>query len=202
MVPSGRLRQRRLLTWIGYLSLLALIAAAGLDRWGRFGYAGDDWAQFDRRAVVMDEVVDGDTFVAHLAGAASARITVRLLGVDAPDLLTSHWSTEAQRYLTARLVNREVILRLDGTQTRDPDAHLLALVYVTDGDCLNVDIVRDGQAYADRRVKHAMRSPLEQAERDARAKKRGMWRDLRDEDQPQWRREWLQTLRNKAKDAS
>jgi len=179
----------------GYLLLLALVAAAGLDRWGRFGYAGDDWQHFNGRAVAADEIIDGDTFVGHVAAAPNDRVTVRLLGVDAPDPPSSHWSAEATKYLTARLASREVVLRLDGTQTRDSDGRLLALVYVTDGDCLNVDIVRDGQAYADRRVKHAMRSPVEQAEKDARAKKRGLWRDVRDEDQPAWRLEWIRTFR-------
>jgi endonuclease YncB( thermonuclease family) len=177
----------------GYVVLLALVAAVALDRSGRFGYRGDDWARFNQRAARAVEILDGDTFVASVPG-SDDRVTVRLLGVDAPDPPSQHWSEQATKYLTARLANRSVTLRLEGTQTRDADGHLLAYVYVTDGDCLNADIVRDGQAYSDRRVKHSLRSPLEQAERDARAKGRGLWQDVTDDQQPEWRREWLRSL--------
>jgi endonuclease YncB( thermonuclease family) len=194
MVTAARLRRRRLASIAGYILLLALVAAAGLDRFGHFGYRGDDWSRFDRRSARSIDVLDGDTFIAAAHG-TDERVTVRLLGVDAPELPTSHWSDQAKTYLSARLADRDVILRLDGTQTRDAaDGHLLAMVYITDGDCLNVDIVRDGQAFVDRRVRQTMRSPMEQAERDARTKQRGMWREMTDEQMPAWRRQWLRSL--------
>ena len=176
--------RRRVRITIGVLlALAAMIVIA--DRAGAFGYRGDDYRRFDRLRVRMIEVIDGDTFIA-----SDDVGPVQLLGVDAP---TEHWSREAKTYLEARLKNRDVTLKLDGTQTRNDAGDLLAYVYITDNDCLNVDIVRDAQAFADRRIKHTLRSAMEVAENEARKKRRGMWRELGDDQQPTWRQEWLRS---------
>jgi endonuclease YncB( thermonuclease family) len=159
------------------------------DRAGAFGYRGDDYAQFDRIGVTASTIANGDTFIVSGVG------EVHLLGVDAS---AAHWSDQANKYLEARLKDRTVTLKLDGTQTRDERHRLQAYVYVTDNDCLNVDIVRDGQAFADRRFKHTLKSTMEQSENDARKKKRGMWRAMTDERQPAWRQQWLRSRRPKA----
>jgi endonuclease YncB( thermonuclease family) len=174
------------------VSVFALILAVAIaERAGAFGYRGDDYANFDRQTLLAAKVIDGDSFLIPRLGYAE---TVHLLGVDAP---TSHWSAEAKSYLEARLKGRMVTLKLDGTQTRDSQGRLLAYVYITDGDCLNVDIVRDAQAFADRRIKHTLRGSIELVENEARKKKRGMWKDLTDDQQPAWRIDWLRSLRHK-----
>jgi endonuclease YncB( thermonuclease family) len=156
-----RLLRRRRLRFVAY-SLLALIALTSLsDRAGVFGYSGDDFSRFNHRAFPVLDVIDADTF---RIVADDKPATVHLLGVDAPGPSSSHWSAESLRYTTARLKDRSITLRLDGTQTRDASGDLLAYVFVTDGDNLNADIIRDGQAYADRRVRHAFHSAFEQAE--------------------------------------
>jgi endonuclease YncB( thermonuclease family) len=60
---------------------------------------------------------------------------------------------------------------------------------------LNFDMIRDAQAFADRRVKCSMLGHFEQAENEARKKKRGIWKDLTEDQMPPWRREWLKTWR-------
>jgi endonuclease YncB( thermonuclease family) len=75
---------------------------------------------------------------------------------------------------------------------------LLAYVYLSDLDCLNLDMVRDGRAYADRRYRHTFRPQFELAEAEARKKQRGLWKDLTEEQIPPWRREWLQRSRQRA----
>ena len=80
---------------------------------------------------------------------------------------------------------------MDATQTRDPAGHLLAYVYFTDTDLINLDIVHDGQAFADRRVTHSLHQQIEQAENEARKKQRGMWKEMKWNDQPEWRQEWV-----------
>lgn len=54
-----------------------------------------------------------------------------------------------------------------------------------------IDAVRNACAVA---PEHGVRSPLEQAERDARAKGRGLWQEITDDQQPAWRRQWLRSL--------
>ncbi|MBC8108558.1 MAG: thermonuclease family protein [Anaerolineae bacterium] len=191
-----RLKTRRRMHVIGWSVAALIVATAIAERAGAFGYRGDDWSRYNQKRVTATEVLGGDTFTATLHANPQNVVTIRLLGVDAPDGPHSHWYDEAKKYTQARLANRSVVLRLDGTQTRDDQDRLLAYVYITDNDCLNVDIVRDAQAFADRRIKHTMRSAIEQVENDARKKKRGMWKNLTDDQQPAWRQDWLRKLRS------
>lgn len=187
------LRRRRLRTFA--YSIVALILIASLsDRAGVFGYSGDDYTRFNHRAFPVLGVQSGNTFRIL---ADNHPITVHLLGVDAADSPTDHWFAESLRYTTARLKDRTITLRLDGTQTRDDSGNLLAYVFITDADNLNADVIRDAQAYADRRVKHTFHAAFEQAENEARKKRRGLWRELTDEQQPAWRRAWLESVRQR-----
>src|SRR5688572_16657932 len=156
--------KRRTVRIVAWTAVAVIVSLVVLDRAGAFGYRGDDWSRFNQRPVRAVEVLDGETFRAELENGEAVQI--RLLGVDAPELPDAHWSAEAKKYTEARLANRAVTLRLDGTQTRDDAGNLLAYVFILDTDCLNVDIVRDAQAFADRRIKHTLRSPIETAETD------------------------------------
>ncbi len=118
---------------------------------------------------------------------------MHLLGVDAPELPGDYWADHAARYTAGRTADRTVTLHLDPIGWRNDRSELLAYVFITDADNLNLDLVHDGQAYADRRVNHSFHAPFEAAEKEAREKKRGMWKSLTDDQQPAWRREWLKT---------
>ena len=124
---------------------------------------------------------------------AATDLRVRLLGVDAPDA-GMVGEVEATAYTRARLKDKPVTLRLEPTQTRNDEHELLAYVFLSDNDNLNLDLIRDGKAYADRRIKHTLASPFEQAETEARKKSRGLWDGLRTEDQPAWRQAWLKAF--------
>lgn len=168
-----------------------------MDQFGAFGGTGNDWAVFDRQTFVVESVLDGETVQIRRDGAT---VVVRLIGIDAPDRSmpdnrpADHWAERSRAYLRARCEGKPVILKLDQTQTRDRDGQLLAYVYSSDSDMLNQDIVRDGQAYADRRIRHTFRPQLEMAENEARKKKRGLWKDVTEEQMPKWRREWLRQM--------
>ena len=182
------LRRRRVLR-IGIIALLVLIVCVILiDHAGGFGFAGNDWSHFHQKSVHVAKVVSADQFVLD-----NGR-TVQLLGVT-PAL--NDGAERGKTYLAKRLEGKDVTLRLEATQTRNSSGHLLAYVYFTDSDLINLDIVHDGQAFADRRVKHSLRQQIEQAENDARKKKRGMWKDLAWDDQPPWRQEWVKGLARK-----
>ena len=191
MLLVRRLRYRR----IAFTFLALLLASVIIGRtWGR---AGDDWASYDRRSFIVSRVIDGDTLdVAPAAGAKPTR--VRLLGVDAPEMHTDagaeHWADAATRYASARSSGKLVTLKLEPTQTRDRYGRLLAYVYLSDAESLNLALVRDGQAYADRRFKHTMRFQFEQAETAARKKGTGLWKDVRPDAMPAWRQRWLKDV--------
>ena len=190
----GRRRRVRRATLAG-LVLLGLSAV--LDRAGVFRYAGDDWRAFDQKTFVVTHVADGDTITVRPAG-GGAETRVRMLGIDAPELRPrddegrpDFWAKESRRYTEGRARGRTVTLRLEQTETRDRYKRLLAYVYVSDSACLNLDLVRDGHAYADRRFSHSMRPQFERAENEARKARRGLWKDVADEQMPPWRRDWL-----------
>ncbi len=187
--PHSTITRRRRITSTVWAIALMSAALSIADHLNAFGHGADDWTRFDHRAVRLVDAIDGDSITASTGDGSVVR--VRLLGVDAPDPPAMHWAPEALKYTRARLTGRDVILRLDGTQTRDADGALRAYLYITPGDCLNADLVRDGAAYADRREHHAFAAAFEQLERDARSHKRGLWHDLRDNDQPAWRQTWL-----------
>ena len=186
------LRRRQRFRLAGAVLAVVVAATALLDRLGAFGHAGDDWGRFDGQSFVVDRVIDGDTL--DLRGGTR----VRLIGVDAPEFHhdqpergPDHWAERARNYLAARADDKPVTVRLDGTQTRDRYGRLLAYLYLSDNDPLNLALVRDGQAYADRRFRHAMTGPFEQAENAARSKGTGLWKDVREAQMPPWRQRWL-----------
>jgi endonuclease YncB( thermonuclease family) len=149
----------------------------------------DDWAAFDRRRVHVVQVVSGDTLLIQ-SGNATGEIRVRLVGVAAPQG-TEHWARESQQALARRLDGRDALLRLETTQTRSADGAVLAYVRLTDLDGVNLEMIRDGEAYVDPRVAHSLKNQFEQAESDARKKRRGLWKSLTDEQMPDWRQKWL-----------
>lgn len=144
--------------------------------------------------VYVERVIDGDTIVIRTD---SGHQRVRLRGIDAPEIdPPAFWGENAKRYLEARIGKRPIILKFDPPQTHDSDGRLLAFVYVNDTECVNLSLVRDGQAFADRRYDSYLRSQLEQAETQARKKGTGLWKSITDSQQPAWRREWI--ARNRA----
>jgi endonuclease YncB( thermonuclease family) len=188
----GWIQWRRILRWGLFCALLLVGASVSFDHVGAFGYAGSDARRFDHKSVIVTRAIDGDTICVRVPD-ESTETTVHLLGVDAPDLLDAHWAVNAANYTAARTKDRSVTLRLDPIGWRNDRRELLAYVFITDADNLNLDLVHDGQAYADRRTGHSLHASFEEAEKDARAKKRGLWKELKDEEQPAWRREWLKT---------
>ncbi|MGH7178401.1 MAG: thermonuclease family protein, partial [Tepidisphaeraceae bacterium] len=139
MIESSLKNRARIRRWTTVV-LTAICAASIADRTGLFAYTGDDWRRFDHRQFRVDSVTTADTVIVGTT-------TVRLLGVVAP-AEDSKRSASALTYTVARLRNRTVTLRLDPVQTRSAQRELLAYCYITDSDCLNADMIRDGHAYA------------------------------------------------------
>lgn len=194
-VRLARWRRGRRLAW---LALFVLAASVLVGYAGVFGYGGDDWARFDRRRFRVVHVVAGDTLVVRPADGPSdaPKVTVRLAGVAAP-AAGEHWAAESRLGLAARAEGKDVTFRLEATQTRAADGTLLAHAYAADADHLNLSLVRDGHAYADRRQPHAWQQQFEAAETDARLKRRGLWQAVAEPQMPPWRREWLAAQRQR-----
>jgi micrococcal nuclease len=180
---------------IGGVLLLGLTVV--LSHAGLLGRGTDDWSQLDRRPVHVIRVLNGDTLLVR--SPLGEELPVRLVGVAAPEE-GSYGSAEARQALSSRAEGKDVLLRLEPTQTRDAGGAVLALVYPADADDLNIDLIREGYAYAERRHSCSMQPQFEQAESEARQRKRGLWRGMTDEWMPGWRREWLEAQREKKRD--
>lgn len=150
--------------------------------------------ELDGRAAHVSRVLDGDTFEIFDRG---RKERVRLVGVDCPKSghngsPDAYWGPQATQYTRTRCEGKDVVLKFNGTETRDRSGRLLAIVYLSDTETLNLAVVRDGQAYVDRRFTSLVRPALARAEADARKAGRGLWQSVRDDQQPAWRQKWLQ----------
>jgi endonuclease YncB( thermonuclease family) len=143
---------------------------------------GDDWARFDGREFVVQSVDANDTLT--LASSAGKLQVVHLLGV-AP-LETQGISPAAKQ-----LAGKAITVKLDTTQTRDAGGRLLAYAFLNDRELINADLVRGGDAFADRREPYLLHGILDEAEADARKKRRGLWQMITEAQMPEWRKQWL-----------
>lgn len=186
-----RRKIRRILT----AALLLIGVAALVDHLGVFGDHGDDQGWYDRKSGVVLRVIDGDSAVVSVD---SHEVLIQLLGVDAPEMnfgdqqTEQYWSTQARDYLLERIGKKTILLKLDPPRMRDRFGRLLVYAYLSDTDNVNLAMIRDGYAYADRREKHTLESQFESAEADARQRRRGLWPNVTVQQMPQWRKDWLE----------
>ncbi len=133
--------------------------------------AADQWVE--GRVV---HVNDGDTAVVDVAGRS---LRVRFYGVDAPERANRDWpaqpySRKATAFMHALIDGRHVRVRLTGERTH---AREVGEIFV-DGRSASQDIVGVGLAWWN--TKFAPRDrELQRLEADARAARRGLWRDPR-----------------------
>lgn len=130
-------------------------------------------------------VVDGDTVVVEIrrpSGGLKSRETVRLIGVDAPELgrgsrPADPGGPESAAAARALLKGREVLLSFD-RELRDRYGRVLAYLYTPEGDCLNLTLVRTGAARALLKYPFAFSAAFAAAEREARADRIGIFSEL------------------------
>jgi micrococcal nuclease len=188
-----RRRRRVVLTTIVSLVLLAAFSAG--SHLGCIPHRGGDWKHFDREDVNVVRVVDGDTL--RVRDRSGRETAIRLIGIDAPEMRSpddvgpQFFAREATDYAARRVAGQRVLVRLDGTRSRDRYDRLLAYVWISDTESLNHALVRDGYAYADRRFRHTYAALYEQTENEARKKRRGLWKDVTPAQMPAWRQKWL-----------
>lgn len=141
----------------------------------------DKSGRLDREKSLLrvTRVIDGDTF--QVDDGTGKRMTVRLIGIDAPETRRTrlkdvgYYGEEAKAYLTRLIVDKNVRLEFD-VDSFDHYRRALAYVFLENGTFLNAKLVKEGYAtvmtvppnvrYADEFVKLA---------RKARKKKRGLW---------------------------
>jgi micrococcal nuclease len=147
----------------------------------------------ERVSVEVTNVVDGDTIDVRLPDGSED--TVRLLGIDTPEVYADNNPTEFEgvpdsdagsaclrdagedsaAYATERLETGNVTLVFDPTANRRGGYGRLLAYVIVDGRNLNYDLVATGHARV-YDTDFAFRDSFDAAERHARDQQRGLWR--------------------------
>ena len=193
--PQRRLRY-------GGRKLLVLLLAAALvggvhvaDRFGVFGRARTpDHEKYNGKVFRVVHVVDGDTLDVEIRDEVRRKpaTRIRLWGVDTPETVDprkpkpDHFGPEASAFTKDLANDANVRLELDPVSTRDKYERLLAYVILPDGRMLNRVLVEEGYAYADPRFPHKYKREFEKLMKQAKTAGRGLWKDVRPEDLPDY----------------
>ncbi|MBN2021046.1 MAG: thermonuclease family protein [Sedimentisphaerales bacterium] len=152
-----------------------------------------DIQKYDGRQFTVVKVIDGDTLDIDIPDANYNHTRVRLWGVDTPETKNPRtgpmfFGKEAAEFSTTKALNKKVVVYLekDGN-TRDKYNRLLAYVQLPDGTYLNERLLTEGCAYADVRFKHSFYNKYRQLETLARSQKKGLWRNITEDQMPRWR---------------
>jgi micrococcal nuclease len=76
----------------------------------------------------------------------------------------------------------------ENTKPRDKYGRLLAYIKLADGKILNEELISTGFAYADTRFKHPHLERYIELEQTARKEKKGLWRNVKPDQMPKWKR--------------
>jgi micrococcal nuclease len=125
------------------------------------------------------EVIDGDTIKVDIAGKIE---TVRLIGMDTPEIANPHSSREdyfgpeAAQYAKQLLENQSVYLIPDPMQSnRDKYDRLLRYVFLEDGTLINAKLVAEGYAYNYIYEPFQFMKQFDYLEKQAKEKQLGLW---------------------------
>jgi hypothetical protein len=157
-------RRRRLGRWGFYGVLIALFAAIFSEHLGCFGWQGSDHSRFDQKSFVIEAVTRHGTL---LLVADPVCVEAKMLGLN---------DETVQPQACAAYLGRKVVIKLEPLQTRDLHGRLLAYLYLDEHTVLNVELVRQGAATADRSIPHSLRAVIDGAESDAKRRRRGVWK--------------------------
>lgn len=111
------------------------------------------FAQFTIPDIKVEYVIDGDTFIAFVNG---KKERIRMKCIDSPEIKQTFTSfdgikqeigVEARKYL-GRILSKSDVINLKCSDGRDKYGRLTCDVFDGKGDSLNLQMVKDGYAYA------------------------------------------------------
>jgi len=127
------------------------------------------------------KVIDGDTIKVNIGGEVE---TVRLIGVDTPEIPNPHSSRqdcfgpEAAQYAKQLLENQPVYLILDPMQSnRDKYNRLLRYIFLEDGTLINAKLIKEGYAFNYIYEPFQFMKQFDYLEKQAKENRLGLWSD-------------------------
>lgn len=174
------MRRRKALGLV--VALAIIVAISALDRVGGVLPVADDWHRYHGQTFDVARVVDGDTIDLRVPDGERAATRIRLWGVDTPELgrggePDEAWAKAARDYTSERVQGERITVYLQAHRLRGGFGRLLAYVELPDGRDLNAELIAAGLSPHDDRWGHDRVDTYEQAEQDARRKRRGLWSD-------------------------
>ena len=150
-------------------------------------------AAFAGESYTITRIIDGDTI---RVWDGMKEHPVRLIGVDTPEISLNQkavkdglaWDVAVGDIIQAGKVARAYVISVappgsevrivTGSRVTDMYGRILAYVYLSDGQCLNEVLIREGYGIAPRQYSHRERKRYIAIEDDARQHRRGFWRTL------------------------
>lgn len=171
---------RRIVLTLCLLAVLLGVAAA--DRYAGWTPLGDDWARYHGRSFEVSRVIDGDTLELHAPDGDRRVTTVRLWGINTPEIAKPQWNTpdqpwsrEAKAFAGSLAEGATVTLQLQRHRYRGRYGRVLAYVVLADGSVLNERLLAGGYAEQEDRWSHDQVRAYDELERQARREAVGMW---------------------------
>ena len=158
-----------------------------------------DISKYHGKSFSVVKVVDGDTIDIDISDEPYEHTRVRLWGVDTPETKSEefgvmYFGPQAAEFTGKLVLGKTVEVYLDtDNKTRGKYHRLLAYIKLDDGKILNEEILRQGFAYADLRFRHSYYNKYQQLQAAARSTKKGLWKEVKREQLP----EWLQRMKPK-----
>lgn len=128
----------------------------------------------DKKLFNVLSVTDGDTIKISELG------TLRLIGIDTPETKDPRkpvqcFGKEATEYAKNQLINKKVYLEFDPANRIDKYNRTLAYVYRDDGFDYNLEVVKNGFAFAYTKYSNPKMETFVNAQKEAREAKKGLW---------------------------
>jgi endonuclease YncB( thermonuclease family) len=170
-------------------------------------YATDE-EKYNGKIFTVVKVVDGDTLDINLpddfTGKHYKSTRIRLLGVDTPETKkpntpVMYYGPEASEFAKETALGQQVTILLDDAgPSRDKYGRLLAYVRLPDGRVLDEILITEGYGYADLRFRHSLYKQYEQDMYRAKKAQKGLWKNVTEEQFPDWLQRMRPTLVKKA----
>lgn len=180
---------------IGVLVVAVLALLVSADRMGCFGRADiPDREKYDGKEFRVVHVVDGDTIDIDIPDGPHKSTRIRLWGVDTPETVRpdtppQHYGPQASQFTKDTVQGKIVRIELEPQRnTRDKYNRLLGYVRLSDGRLLNAILIEQGYGYADPRFDHKRKAEFARLQSAARKGRLGLWKDLKQEDLPDYLR--------------
>jgi micrococcal nuclease len=161
---------------------------------------GDDFEKYHDKTFTVVKVVDGDTLDVNLPDGKYKTTRIRLIGVDTPETKKSntpvmYYGPQAYEFTHTHTLGKQVVVLLDTvTKSRDRYNRLLSYIKLPDGTILNELLISEGYGYAYTPYKHSFSNKYNQLQKQAKAAKRGLWKNITPDQMPEWLQRDMQKI--------